>query len=321
MISSFFIFQHISMRLYFLSIFLLVHSIILAQDCNNSIHKGEGTYYDSIAGTSSGNCSLPIPSTDLMYAALNTADYDGSNACGACISVTGPSGKVTLRVVDRCPECKEGDVDMTEFAFSRIAAVIDGRVPISWKYVPCALQQKNIKINFKEGSSPYWTAIQFRDIEFGIVTMEYKTNEGSWKLVNRVLFNFFIEESGIRSPMDLRVTSANGESLIFENVPIDLSKDYDTGKQFTIKDSCNNDQLSTKSFKENSKTVIYPNPASSFFHIETTRPLTYTLYDTKGILVRTGTVTTTNKTVLVKDLTRGMYYLKINKSITPIILR
>jgi len=70
------------------------------------------------------------------------------------------------KVVDRCPECASGDVDMTEQAFAEIADVIDGRVPISWRFVPCEMESNNetIKINFKEGSSEFWTAIQFRNI-------------------------------------------------------------------------------------------------------------------------------------------------------------
>jgi len=85
----------------------------------------------------SENCSLPVVSGDYMHCALNNFDYDGSNACGACIEVIGAKGSVILKVVDRCPECASGDVDMTEQAFDMIADVIDGRVPISWKFVPC----------------------------------------------------------------------------------------------------------------------------------------------------------------------------------------
>ncbi len=305
---------------FFITLFLVVIcNVMFAQNCDNTIHEGEGTYYASIAGTSSGNCSLPIASTDFMYAALNTPDYNGSDACGACIEVTGPKGKVVLRVVDRCPECKEGDVDLSEPAFAQIADVIDGRVPITWKYVPCDRQNKNIKINFKEGSSQYWTAIQFRDIKFGIEKMEYKTTSDTWKPVDRVLFNFFIEENGIKPPMDLRITSTNGEQLIFEDIPIDLDIDYDTGQQFVKDADCSLSTANNASTK--SKTVLYPNPAKTFFFINTSQKIKFELFNTKGALVRSGNVASGRQAILVDSLPRGLYYVSINNTMKPLILR
>ena len=69
---------------------------------------GEATYYDA---DGSGNCSFE-PSSDLMVAAINGVDYDDAKWCGACLGVTGPSGEVTVRVVDQCPGCAKGDLDL-----------------------------------------------------------------------------------------------------------------------------------------------------------------------------------------------------------------
>ena len=78
------------------------------------IHTGEGTYYNA---TGAGNC-LFLPSPDnLMVAAMNHTDYDTAALCGAFISVQGPDGTVVVRIVDRCPECPEGDVDLSQEAF------------------------------------------------------------------------------------------------------------------------------------------------------------------------------------------------------------
>ncbi|WP_188112135.1 expansin EXLX1 family cellulose-binding protein [Aquimarina sp. RZ0] len=205
--------------------------------CNDGIKNGEATFYGGVSGSSGGNCSLPVAIDDFMHAALNTVDYDGSNACGACLEVTGSSGSAIVKVVDRCPECKEGDVNLSQEAFAMIANPIDGIVPISWKYVPCPLSNNTIKINFKTGSSIYWTAIQFRDIKRGMSKMEYLKN-GSWVNVNRELYNFFIEPTGIESPMSLRITSDIGEQLVINDVPINVDQDFDTGVQFSTPADC-----------------------------------------------------------------------------------
>jgi len=205
--------------------------------CNDDTHTGEGTYYDGVAGTANGHCSLPVASNDLLHVAMNSVDYAGSNSCGACVDITGPKGTITATVVDECPECASGDIDMTEEAFSQIADVIDGRIDISWQYVPCDLSE-TISINFKEGSSEHWSAIQFRDTEHAVAKMEYQQLSGEWEEVERQEYNFFVNSDGIDSPMYLRTTSVLGETLEFENITLDTYSDFNTGLQFTTPQVC-----------------------------------------------------------------------------------
>lgn len=205
--------------------------------CNDASHTGEGTYYDGVAGTSNGHCSLPVASNDFLHVAMNSKDYDGSNSCGACVDITGPKGRITATVVDECPECAPGDIDMTEEAFSQIADVTDGRIDISWQYVPCDLSE-TISINFKDGASEHWSAIQFRDTEHAVAKMEYQLASGDWEEVEREDYNFFVNSDGIESPMYLRTTSILGEALEFENVILDSNLDFNTGLQFSTPQVC-----------------------------------------------------------------------------------
>ncbi len=69
-------------------------------------YSGNATFYGA---TGAGNCSFEA-SSDLMVGAMNQQDYENSQACGARLTVTGPNGKVTIRVVDRCPECRPGQL-------------------------------------------------------------------------------------------------------------------------------------------------------------------------------------------------------------------
>ncbi len=172
------------------------------------MHQGEATYYDFADG--SGNCGFPPTPDDLMVGAMNHTDYAGSAVCGACVRLTGPNGTIDIRVVDQCPECPEGDIDLSPTAFSQIAALSAGRVPITWQYVSCEVQGP-VVYHFKDGSNPWWTAVQMRNHRNAIARFEFKRDDGTWKQVARVDYNYFVEDSGMGpGPYSFRVTDVYG---------------------------------------------------------------------------------------------------------------
>ncbi|MDB4994267.1 MAG: extracellular endoglucanase precursor [Myxococcaceae bacterium] len=95
--------------------------------------SGEATYY---AANGTGACGFPASPSDLFVAAMNKAQYSKS-VCGKCVSVTGPKGTVKVRIVDLCPGCAFGGLDLSEQAFAKIAPLSAGRVKITWSFVPC----------------------------------------------------------------------------------------------------------------------------------------------------------------------------------------
>lgn len=46
----------------------------------------------------------------------------------------GPKGSVRVKIVDTCPPCVKGDVDLSPAAFGKIADFAAGRVKISWSW-------------------------------------------------------------------------------------------------------------------------------------------------------------------------------------------
>ncbi|KAF9973376.1 hypothetical protein BGZ73_003359 [Actinomortierella ambigua] len=107
--------------------------------------SGDGTYYDPAlrtpVGFQMGACEFEyVNSPKDMIAALNHIDFRASlyprkrdsPACGQCLRVQGPTGSVTVQVVDVCPGCKSGDLDLAPGAFAKIAEIPQGRVPITW---------------------------------------------------------------------------------------------------------------------------------------------------------------------------------------------
>jgi expansin (peptidoglycan-binding protein) len=94
----------------------------------NPIHQGS-TYYGA------GACSFDPSPDDLMVAAMNAVEYDNAAVCGEYVYITGPKGIVTVRIVDLCPECLAGHLDLSREAFALIADLPQGRVDITWQVV------------------------------------------------------------------------------------------------------------------------------------------------------------------------------------------
>lgn len=171
---------------------------------------GEGTYYDA---TGAGNCSFDATPDDLMVAAINEPDYDVAAWCGACLEVTGPMGTVTVRVVDKCPGCASGDLDLSREAFALISPLSAGRVPITWHEVACPVTGP-LAYHFKDGSSQYWTAIQVRNHRYPIAKLEARDAGGAWQAIERVDYNYFVEADGLGpGPYTLRVTDTRGHTV------------------------------------------------------------------------------------------------------------
>ena len=172
---------------------------------------GRATYY---AADGSGNCSFDPSPNDLDVAAMDAPQWNGSAPCGECVFVQGPSGSVTVRIVDQCPGCETGHLDLSQQAFAQIADVALGNVPITWWVVPCNVTSP-IAYRYKEGSSQYWTAIQVRNIRLPVTQLEW-LDHGAWSNIPRADYNYFIVASGVGTtgPIQVRTTAIDGEQLV-----------------------------------------------------------------------------------------------------------
>ena len=195
-----------------------------------SEQSGEATYYDA---DGSGNCSFdPIPG-DFLVAALNDADYDTASACGACAEVTGPSGAVVVRIVDRCPGCGAGSIDLSQTAFSQVAELSAGRIDVTWKLVDCPVDG-NLQIHFKDGSSGFWTALQIRRHRSSIATLEARSASRDWHAIERLNYNYFVDTAGLGDgPYDVRLTDVHGQIVQVDGVQPGDDVLRDTSEQFS----------------------------------------------------------------------------------------
>jgi expansin len=180
--------------------------------------RGEGTYYSA---TGAGNCSFDATPNDLMVGAMNAVDYGTADWCGACVEVDGPDGSVVVRIVDQCPECPQGDIDLSREAFGMISPLAAGRIAITWREVPCTVTGP-IAYHFKDGANQWWTAIQIRNHRYPIAKLEAKdAASGTYHEIPRVEYNYFVEDSGLGpGPYTLRVTDTYGHVIEDEGVEL-----------------------------------------------------------------------------------------------------
>lgn len=171
---------------------------------------GEATFYDA---DGSGSCSFGASPEDLLVAAINGADWTGSAHCGACVEVEGPAGTVVVRIVDKCPGCADGDLDLGREAFAEIADPERGRVPIQWRFVGCDVDGP-LRYRFKDGSNPHWTAFQVRNHRHGIASVEARPARGEWRTIPRESYNYFVTAKGLgEGPIAIRITDVHGQTI------------------------------------------------------------------------------------------------------------
>jgi expansin (peptidoglycan-binding protein) len=170
--------------------------------------SGKATFYDS-AGM--GNCMFEAPA-DRLFVALGNAAYDGAAACGGYLDVTGPNGKVRVKVTDRCPECAAGHIDLSREAFTRIADPVQGIVPITYRPVTGPAVGA-LTFRIKEGASRYWFAVRVDNHGNPLRSVEAKAPGGTWRRTVRQDYNYWLVDSGLGpGPYTVRVTDVRGRT-------------------------------------------------------------------------------------------------------------
>ncbi|RLN55428.1 hypothetical protein BBJ29_002658 [Phytophthora kernoviae] len=147
--------------------FLALLALCTSAFASAEYYSGDGTTY-TLSAVSSGNCNFmsAISIATTNYAALNNAQWDDLANCGRCAQVscvdsrcTDPTATAIVQIVDRCPECKLGDLDLSPTAFNTITGSDPSRLKIQWQFVDCP-DAGTVKICLKFGSNAYWIAVQ-----------------------------------------------------------------------------------------------------------------------------------------------------------------
>lgn len=140
--------------------------------------EGDGTTY-TLGDTSAGNCNfMAAPAAaSANYAALNNDQWLSTKNCGRCAEVScsdsscaDKSKKEIVYILDRCPECKKGDLDLSPSVFTSITGQGPTRIKIKWRFVDCPVSG-GVKYCLKGGSNNFWTAVQPANTVAGVSSM------------------------------------------------------------------------------------------------------------------------------------------------------
>lgn len=199
------------------------------------VGSGFATTYDYVPGN--GNCSF-TDDDELYLGAINAAQYDGSTFCGRFVRVTGPAGTVDVRIVDQCPECPAGDLDLNAAAFQAITGDTTGRYAITWETVD-APGVGDAGIRIASSSNPFFVQAQVVVHRYGVSQLELTVGEQAYVLP-RESFNVFTASSTtgvpvpLSSPATFRVVDVHGQAIVVDGVSLTPGETSFGSSQFPL---------------------------------------------------------------------------------------
>src|SRR5580693_6329361 len=182
--------------------------------------SGEATHYELASG-GMGNCSYPSPPAGQLYVALPPSEYGSSAACGSYLQVSGPDGSVTVEVVDQCPECQAGHIDLSEQAFARIAPLNAGLVPVSYHTIADPPLPAPLSMLVKTGSSAYYLALLPINNGNPLAAVAVSQGSGGWQELARTTYGYWLASSGAGpGPFTVRLTDSLGHQATVNGITI-----------------------------------------------------------------------------------------------------
>ncbi|MEO3788509.1 expansin EXLX1 family cellulose-binding protein [Actinocorallia sp. B10E7] len=179
-------------------------------------YRGVATFYD--VGNGDGGACMFGPAESLMIAAMNTVDYETARACGAYVRVRANGRAITVKVVDECPTCGRGQLDLSERAFAELADPVKGSIPITWRLLSPKTSRK-VAVRYKSGSTRWWCGVQVIDHRNPVARLEVRTSKG-WKGLPRTGYNYFLSAKGAGCGKAIRVTDIYGQRLTVRGVKL-----------------------------------------------------------------------------------------------------
>ncbi len=181
--------------------------------------SGVATHYVLTPGD--GNCSYPGLPNGGLFVALSPSEYAGSAACGSYVQVTGPDGSVTAEVVDQCPPCQAGHVNLSEQAFQRIAPLAAGEVPVSYHTIVDPPLPGPLSVLVKTGSNPYYLALLPIGAGNPLASVQVSSPAHGWQPLTRTSYGYWLAASGAGAgPFTVRLTDSAGHQATLTGITL-----------------------------------------------------------------------------------------------------
>ena len=175
------------------------------------------------------NCSYPNPPADQLFVALSPSEYNNAGGCGGYLEVHGPDGSVRVKVIDQCPECATGHIDLSETAFAKLAPLSAGLINISYTYLANPALPGPISMEVKDGSSQYWLALLPDNTGNPLASVQVRTSSG-WQSLSHASYNYWIAQGGAGSgPFTVRLTDIQGNTATVSGITLSPGSVQSTG--------------------------------------------------------------------------------------------
>ncbi|GMF31711.1 unnamed protein product [Phytophthora lilii] len=270
---------------------------VIAAVVSAEYYEGDGTSY-TLGDVSSGNCNFmsAIPTASTNYAALNNDQWDGLANCGRCAEVsciddqcTDQTTTAIVQILDRCPECSSGDLDLSPTVFKNITGSNPSRLTIRWRFVDCP-NPGNIEVCLKTGSNGYYVAVQPTNTLVGVETVTI--NGESTTMVDSAYYYLITSTSEVDlTSVKVSITSIEGE-IVEGTYSLTAGECVDTNQQFTTSSSSQTSSQTTSSQTSTSTTTTTTTAPTS----TTATPTTTTATPTTTTAMPTTTTATPTAT-------------------------
>jgi hypothetical protein len=123
-------------------------------------------------------------------------------------------------VIDQCPGCAAGHIDLSETAFARLAPLSAGLIDVTYAYLANPALPGPLTVEVKQGSSRYWLALLVDNTGNPLASVQVQTSSG-WLSLARASYNYWIAPSGAGSgPFTVRLTSTQGHQVTLPGITL-----------------------------------------------------------------------------------------------------
>ncbi|MDJ0589168.1 MAG: expansin EXLX1 family cellulose-binding protein [Pleurocapsa sp. MO_226.B13] len=214
-------------------------------------YQGRATFYNTSGVKGNSGYDVLTGSAAAGITAINTSQWDGSEASGAFLQVSGPkqmagADPIIVQVADLLPDRGDG-LDLSPQSFEQIANPVDGIVDIEYELIgpgdnfrtPYGYTiGQGLVAEGIEGTNPYYAAVRFNNHRYPIESVELIEEDGDQISLNRESDNRFVLGGGypLNGPQDLLVTDIFGQEVTLDDVNITGGADTEqvTGEQFGL---------------------------------------------------------------------------------------
>lgn len=166
-------------------------------------------------GDAVGNIAAPT-----MFGAMNTTNFRGASACGACVEMSYQGRTVNITIADECPQssnptCTAGHIDLSRAAWNALTNNAGGTEisGVNWRVVPCNTTG-DVQFLLKKPDDAYWNEFLVVNHRYPVAKAEVLMPDGRWLQANRQSYNYFRPPEGMdggdMGTYKVRVTDING---------------------------------------------------------------------------------------------------------------